>query len=44
MPRQFWIPNDHAKIDTAPGDAKSQSQKAARKGEMKWITPYDSHA
>lgn len=39
MPRQFWMPNVQAKIETTPGGAKSQSQKAARKGEMKCITP-----
>lgn len=44
MPRQFWIPKLHANIDTTPGEAKSQSQKAARKGDRKWITPYDNHA
>ncbi len=44
IPRQFCIPNDHAKTETTPGEAKSQSQKAARKGEIKCITPYESHA
>jgi hypothetical protein len=39
IPKQFCIPKDHAYIDTTPGAAKSQSQNAARKGEMKWITP-----
>lgn len=35
IPRQFWIPKDQAKIETVPGEANSQSQKAARKGEIK---------
>lgn len=38
------MPKHHANMDTTPGDANSQSQNAARKGEMKWITPYESHA
>ena len=33
------MPNVQAKMETTPGEAKSQSQRAARKGEMKWITP-----
>jgi hypothetical protein len=39
IPKQFWIPKDQAKIETTPGDAKSHNQKAAKKGETKWITP-----
>lgn len=41
MPRQFWMPKDQAKMETAPGEAKSHSQKAQRKGEKKCMTPYD---
>jgi hypothetical protein len=44
MPKQFCMPKHHANIEVTPGEAKSQSQKAARKGEMKWITPYESQA
>ena len=44
MPKQFCMPKDHANIDVTPGDANNQSQKAAKKGEMKCITPYDNQA
>lgn len=42
IPRQFWIPNAQAKMETTPGEAKSQSQNAARNGDAKWMTPYES--
>ena len=42
MPRQFWIPKHHAKMETTPGEAKNHSHSAARKGDAKCMTPYES--